>query len=152
MNEGMTTCGKPSRGRYVQGCRCYMCRAANADYSRENAHSKGKRTAMVTNPDGVTKARRKVQGWLDEGYSMREVSRATGINRKVLKTLLTGEHQNAKRYKDGRPRLPHRMSRKNYEAIMGLDKPNAPAGGQIVDARSLNNALSWLYAHGATPY
>lgn len=26
MNEGMVTCGRPSRGRYVQGCRCYMCR------------------------------------------------------------------------------------------------------------------------------
>lgn len=26
---------KPSRSRYVMGCRCFGCRVANADYHRE---------------------------------------------------------------------------------------------------------------------
>lgn len=28
------TCGTPSRGRYVQGCRCDGCRKAERDYKR----------------------------------------------------------------------------------------------------------------------
>ena len=57
MNEGMTTCGKPSRGRYVQGCRCYMCRVANAEYAREQP-KQGRRSAMVGR-SATYKARRK---------------------------------------------------------------------------------------------
>lgn len=150
MNEGMTTCGKPSRGRYVQGCRCYMCRVANAEYAREQP-KQGKRSAMVGR-SATYKARRKVQGWLDAGYPLREISRATQINRNVLKTLLTGEHAHAPRFANGKPKASARMSRANYEKIMKYDRPSAPVGGKIVDARSLNAALSWLYSHGVTPY
>lgn len=150
MNEGKRSCGNPSRGRYVEGCRCYMCRVANADYARE--HQKGgKRSAMVGR-SATYKARRKVQGWLDAGYPLREISRATQINRNVLKTLLTGEHAHAPRFANGKPKATARMSRANYEKIMKCDRPSAPVGGKIVDAASLNSALSWLYSHGVTPY
>lgn len=150
MNEGKTTCGNPSRGHYVQGCRCYMCRVANADYARTRT-TQGKGSAMV-GKEATARARKKVRDWLEDGYPLREISRATGIERKVLKTLLTGEHPNAKRFANGKPRLSARMSRANYDRIMKLERPSAPLGGKIVDARSLNSAISWLYSHGVTPY
>ena len=150
MNEGMTTCGRPSRGRYVQGCRCYMCRVANAEYAREQP-KQGKRSAMVGRTQ-TAKARRKVQGWLDAGYPLREISRATAISRNALRTLLKGEHAHAPRFANGKPKASARMSRANYEKIMKCDRPSAPVGGKIVDAASLNSALSWLYSHGVTPY
>ena len=150
MNEGLRTCGKPSRGRYAQGCRCYMCRVANADYERERMAHKGRRGAMVSYTS-TRRARKRVQEWLDAGYSLRGISRATGVGRTQLRTLLTGEHPNAKRYSSGKPHASHRMSRKNYEAIMRCEDPAAPASGTIVDAAALNATLAWLYGHGATP-
>ena len=152
MNEGMTTCGKPSRGRYVQGCRCYMCRVANAEYARANANSKGSRDTAMVSASSTAKARAKVQGWLDDGISLREICRATGVGRSAMRTLISGKHPNARRCKNGGYAKSHRMARTNYDAIMGCDRPSAPLGGQTVDAGSLNSALSWLYAHGVTPY
>lgn len=149
MNEGLKTCGKPSRGRYAQGCRCFMCKVANTDYERERTH--GAKPRMVGYPQ-VLKARKKVQGWLDEGRSLREICRATGVGRSAMRTLMKGEHPNAARHANGRPKVPKRMSRGNYDAIMGCSDPIAPGDNTLVDATSLNNALKWLYAHGVTPY
>ena len=151
MNEGLTTCGKPSRGRYVQGCRCYMCRVANADYAREMSHSKGRRTVMVGR-ERTSAARKRVQGWLDAGVPLREICRATGVRREAMRTLMTGNHPNAARFKDGRPKKSRRMSRANYERIMRCEDPHAPGSATLVDASALNRALAWLYAHGVTPY
>ena len=148
MNEGKASCGKPSRGRYVQGCRCYLCRVANADYAREYRKST---KAMVTKYS-TAKARKKVQAWLDEGYSLREIFRATGVGRNPMRTLMTGKHHNAATFKNGRPRASKRMSRANYDKIMKCDRICAPRPNQIVDATALNNALAYLYAHGVTPY
>ena len=153
MNEGKTTCGNPSRGRYIQGCRCYMCRVANADYARKQAsRPKGSRDTAMVGRQSVKRARDRVMGWIGDGYSLREICRATGVNRNAMRTLVSGEHPNAARFSDGRPKKPKRMSRGNYDAIMGCDEPKAPKGGQRVYAASLNNALAWLYAHGVTPY
>jgi len=153
MNEGLITCGHPSRGRYVMGCRCYMCRVANADYAAEQARRpKGSRKTAMVGRMSTARARKRVQGWLDSGVTKREICRATGIGRTAMRTLMTGEHPNAKRFSDGHPHASHRMSRKNYEAIMACGDPRSPKPGQLVDASSLNRALSWLYDHGVTPY
>lgn len=153
MNEGMTTCGKPSRGRYVTGCRCFMCRVANAEYARARANRPpGDRSGAMVGESAVRRARARVRGWLDEGYSMREVSRATGVSRTVLRTLLHGEHPNAARFSDGRAKLPRRMSRKCYRAIMGCDQPGAKAPGTLVDATPLVSAIGWLVERGVTKY
>lgn len=149
MNEGLKTCGRPSRARYASGCRCYMCRVANTEYEYGRTH--GAEPRMVGYPQ-VLKARKKVQAWLDEGKSLREVCRATGVGRSAMRTLMSGEHANAPRHANGKPKVPKRMSRKNYDAIMGCDDPTCPGGNTLVDATSLNNALGWLYAHGMTPY
>ena len=148
MNEGVTSCGKPSRGRYVQGCRCYLCRVANADYAREYKKST---SAMVTQASTI-KARKKVQAWLDEGYSLREICRATGVGRNSMRTLMTGKHHNAAKFKNGSCKKSRRMSRTNYDKIMKCDSVCAPRPCQRVDATALNKSLEYLYGHGVTPY
>lgn len=148
MNDSMTTCGKPSRSRYVQGCRCYMCRVANADYARDYKKST---TAMVSGA-ATSKARKKVEGWLDEGYPLREICRATGISRSVMNTLLYGKHHNGAKYKNGTYKKSKRMSRENYKKIMKCERICAPRPKQMVDATAFNKSLAYLYAHGVTPY
>ena len=150
MNEGKTTCGKPSRGRYTMGCRCYMCRVANAEYEQKRLCEPKRKSSMV-GAQSVIKARKRVQGWLDDGYTLREICRATGVNRNAMRTLISGKHHHARTKKNGKPYTSKRMSRKNYDAIMGCKKIVAPRGCQLVDAASVNKALAYLYARGVRP-
>lgn len=138
MNEDKRTCGRPSRGRYVQGCRCYMCRVANAEYSLRNAHEG--MSAMVGEAE-TAEARRKVNRWRGRGIGLRTIELWTGVSRSALRTLVTGRHPNS----NG---LPKRMSRANYTAIMEA-KPDC-ARGAYVDARHANAALAKLRARGWT--
>ena len=153
MNEGMTSCGKPSRGRYSMGCRCYMCRAANAEYSLELKHrEKGCKSTAMVKGSSVSRARSRVQGWLDDGHTLREVCRATGVPLSSMKTLLRGKHEHARIKPNGKPYASKRMSRKNYDAIMKCKRIDAPMAQTLVDATSLNAALAYLYERGVTPY
>lgn len=151
MNEGLTTCGRPSRGRYVQGCRCYMCRVANADYSRENdamrrAHRRRMDDDAMVGVASVQKCRRHVLDLLAHGWTKRGICAASGVGKSALSSLL-----------DGHPRNPgrqiRRMKRENYKALMALDveRPRI-AGGQVVDAKPVNDAIAWLTGHGMTRY
>lgn len=147
MNEGLRTCGKPSRGRYVQGCRCFMCRVANADYSRENdAMRRARRRRMdddaMVGVASVQKCRRHVLDLLAHGWTKRGICSASGVGRSALDSLLDGHHR-----KPGR--TIKRMRRGNYEALMALeaDRPYI-APGQLVDARPVEEAIRWLVAHG----
>ncbi len=108
MNEGLRTCGRPSRGRYVTGCRCYMCRVANADYARENAHAG--MVDMVGEAE-TEEARERVRSWQRDGIGLRTISAYTGVPRSALQTLVSGNHPNC----NG---LPKRMKRENHDAIM----------------------------------
>ena len=131
------------------GCRCYMCRVANADYERERLHRNpySRNTAMV-GAESVRKARKRVLGWMDEGYPLREICRTTGVSRGAMRTLVSGKHPNAAMRGD-HPRKSRRMKRENYEAIMRCDMGRRKiSGGTYVDAKPVNDALAWLDAHG----
>lgn len=138
MNEGTRTCGRPSRGRYVQGCRCYMCRVANAEYSSRHAHEG--MTAMVGEAE-TAEARKRVNRWRGRGIGLRTIELWTGVPRTSLSTLVSGRHPNCSG-------LPKRMSRANYEAIMDAAPDNARHS--LVDARYANEALAKLRARGWT--
>ena len=97
---------------------------------------------------GTGQARQRVLGWLDEGYSLREICRATGVSRSAMRTLVHGKHPNGKAFKDGRPKMTRRMKRENYKAIMLCRSPESTAPGAYVDAGPVNDAMAWLDAHG----
>ena len=107
MNEGMRTCGRPSRGRYASGCRCNACKSANDQYEYERVRG----TRYMTTPMETEKARRKVQGWRDMGFGLRTIAAVTGVHRSTLQTLMSGNHANC----NGPTR---RMKLECYEQIM----------------------------------
>lgn len=149
MNEGERTCGKPSRGRYNMGCRCFACHVANADYEHERQHRPDKcRTTPMVGEKATRRARARVRSWLADGHSLREVGRATCVGRTALRTLLYGKHPNAA-MRGGNPMVSKRMKRANYEAIMRCDMSRRKiAGGTYVDAKPVVDAIEWLTAHG----
>lgn len=155
MNEGMTTCGRPSRGRYVQGCRCYMCRVANAEYSRKWAH--GENEKKMFKRQSADACRRRIVLLLDNGWTKRGICREANVNRNTLRTLLGG-HRNTpmKGNVNGGT-----ASRKNtckvsadfHRRVMALPlHPKRKTGGELVDAKPVNDLLAYLYARGVTPY
>lgn len=141
MNEGMVTCGHPSRGRYVQGCRCYMCRVANADYSREHSHRASRREGSMASEKATSQARSRVRSWLAAGIPLREICRQTGVPRSSMHTLLHG-HRNTPA-----GRVTKTMTKVNHRRIMRCDGFLSP-GGEVVDAASALTAVEWLVSHG----
>ena len=135
---GQVSCGNPSRARYVQGCRCYMCRVANAEYAAANA--RGETHAMV-GEDETVRARERVNRWRSRGVGLRTVELWTGVSRSALQTLVDGSHANC----NG---LPRRMKRENYEAIMAASV--GPRGAALVPAKWALDAFSKLRARGWT--
>ena len=131
------------------GCRCFACRVANADYERERQHRPDRcRTTPMVGEQATRRARARVREWLDEGRSLREVCRATGVSRSVVRTLLYGKHPNAA-MRGGNPMVSKRMKRANYEAIMRCDMSRRRiADGSYVDAKPVVDAIEWLVAHG----
>lgn len=107
VNEGVKTCGRPSRWRYVHGCRCKACTYANSLYEYGRTH--GERS--MTTQQETERARRKVQGWRDMGFGLRRIAAVTGVHRSTLSTLLDGKHANC----NGPTR---RMKLECYEQIM----------------------------------
>lgn len=147
MNEGLRSCGNPSRGRYIQGCRCYMCRVANAEYSLEQSHRRdgGRRprdTPMVS-AWMTGRCRRHVIELLANGWSRRGICTASGVGRSALASLLDGHHRNP-------GRKTRRMSRANYTALMALEGEPPKPGGERVDSAPAVNAVRWLHAHGVS--
>lgn len=88
MNEGVKTCGRPSRARYSEGCRCKACTAANCKYEYERLHG----VRYMTTREETERARKKVQKWRDMGFGLRSIAAVTGVHRSTLRTLLTGKH------------------------------------------------------------
>jgi len=107
MNEGIKTCGKPSRSRYIMGCRCNMCKSANDEYEYERVRG----VRYMTTPKETEKARRRVQKWRDKGFGLRKIAAVTGVHRSSLNTLMNHTHKNC-------GRKTKRMRLDNYEQIM----------------------------------
>lgn len=73
----MTTTNLPAHGtrpRYLRGCRCLPCRNANKRYCKQY------RARTVRQPVRVDAApvRRRLQEWVDQGYSQTQIAAAVG--------------------------------------------------------------------------
>ncbi len=81
-NEGLATCGHPSRNMYALGCRCDACRAAANEYSRQlrRRHKNGE---IVWVDSGLL--RRRVDRLKSMGYSLHEMERVSGISEATIR-------------------------------------------------------------------
>ena len=146
----MKSCGKPSRGRYVQGCRCYMCRVANSEYSLAHAH--GVNEKKMLGRESANKLRRRVKEMLDNGWTKRGICREAGVPRSALATLLGG-HRNTPTKTSGEKKRTCKVSAKTAKAINALPlHPRKRADGELIDAAPVNATLAALYSVGITPY
>lgn len=145
-NIGVHDCGKASYAQYTTGCRCFMCKVACSEYNYQRKYGPRNASAMVS-ASSTRKARKRVQEWLDHGYSLRQIIKATGVPRSSMRTLMTGKHHSARCFKDGTPQKSHKMMRTNYERIMNCKKI-VEADRSYVDASNYYRVIDELLASG----
>lgn len=77
------------RAWYQRGCRCLLCRAANARYEagRRKARAHGEHLPMEKAPGYVTS--RQIQSLRAEGFTWARLSRVLGLHRNTLRKHTT---------------------------------------------------------------
>lgn len=91
----LQTCGKPSRGHYIQGCRCAACTAANNAYEKQRVKEVAKEQWGAKDPywTDAEPARKHMRYLLDHGFTKRGISRDYGIPRPTIHNLMTAHHR-----------------------------------------------------------
>lgn len=134
----MSECGNPSRGRYVQGCRCDACREANRLYHRANQR-KNLLIEVGRDVSGFVEAepvRRKVRHLVSQGYTLREICRLSGVSRTTMSQLM-GAH-----WRTGKP--VKRCRRETKDAICAIKGRRNLRARTLVDAEVMaGNVREW---------
>lgn len=86
-----SACERPSRGRYIQGCRCDACRAANNAYEKQRVKdvAKEKWGAKVPYFTDAEPVRDHLNRLLENGYTKRGIVRDYGIPRATIHNIMT---------------------------------------------------------------
>lgn len=94
----LDSCGKPSRGRYVQGCRCVACTRANNAYwhKREKDKAKERFGAKEEYWADAEPVRAHLRKLLSGGYTKRGICREYGISRSTMHALFSQHHRTGK--------------------------------------------------------
>ena len=124
----MNDCGNASRGRYVQGCRCDACRAANRAYERSTRLYGFESSFVDAEP-----VRRHIESLKAKGYTEKELCRVSGVCRSTMRAITTAHHRT------GKP-----VEKVNAEAarkIMAVDGKRRLKAAQLVDARYIRQGL-----------
>lgn len=122
-----------SRARYISGCRCLQCRAANSRYScsREAARNLGDCREVVSAERAVAHLRKLSK--LGVGY--KTVADAASVARGIVADILAGR----------RTRI-----RKNTEYQILMVDSEARAGGSLVRAKNTWKLIRALLTRGYT--
>lgn len=133
------TCDKPSRGRYVQGCRCDGCRAANSAYYHEATRKAllveiGEDVSTFVDAEPV---RRKVRQLMSQGMTQREICRVSGVSRTTMYGLMHEHHRT------GRP--VKRCKRETKDAICAIKGRRSVKAKTLMDAEVISGHIrEWL--------
>lgn len=94
----IVACDKPSRGRYIQGCRCLACTAANNAYWHKREKDKAKEAWGVKEPYfmDAEPVRLHLLNLISQGYTKRGIATDYDINRAVIHNLLVSHHRTGK--------------------------------------------------------
>lgn len=121
------------RARYIAGCRCSLCRKANADYCKERARANraGNRNGLVD----ASEARAHLKKLSEQGIGYKTVADAAGTAVSVVHKICTGE------------RTQIRMSTESK--ILDVDDL-ARADGALISAGQTWRLLNKLLSEGYT--
>jgi len=133
LHRRMPTKAHGDRLRYLQGCKCFRCKLANADYqwNRRRAIQRGE-----GNPDVSAEAARLHLLYLArEGVGLRAVAKAADLNRKTVQLV--------------RNRGRGLIRKKTADAILGVSR-HAALANAAVDGRRTLARIARLVHHGWT--
>lgn len=133
----VTACANPSRGKYVSGCRCEACRAANRAYERRTRLYGFESSFVDAEP-----VREHIGRLLAKGYTKREICRIAGVSRTTMAAITVKHHRT------GKP-----VEKVNAEAarrILALDGRRNLKAATLVDARYIRRKLEDLTASGVS--
>lgn len=91
-------CANPSRGRYVQGCRCTACTKANNDYWHKREKDKAKEAFGAKDPyfTDAEPVRMHLRYLLEKGFTKRGICRDYGISRATIHNIMTAHGRTGK--------------------------------------------------------
>ena len=121
------------RLRYMGGCKCVPCRAANSRYETERAAARrrGEWNGIVS----AAGAQRHLLRLADRGIGRRTVSDITGISHSTLQKIKTGERKHLRA-----------MNEKKILAV-STDLQN---DATLIPAKETNRHIRWLLDEGFT--
>lgn len=122
-----------TRLRYMAGCRCMLCRAANSRYETERAAARkaGDWNGLVA----AKKARKHIQ-WLGvRGLGRRSIADSADVGRTVIQEIRSGKKTQI------RARTERRILAVNADAV---------SGGCLVDGTKAWRQIKWLIEEGFT--
>jgi len=122
-----------TRVKYKAGCRCLMCRAANARYeaSRAKARAAGDWNGLVS----AEEARRHILALSKKGVGRRAIAEASDLTDKVVARIRSGEQKLIRNSTNTR--------------ILAVSK-DALSGGTLVSARRTWRQIDRLLTEGFT--
>ena len=139
---GLDDCGRSSRSRYVRGCRCRACKAANSAYEMERARRKAREAWGAEKPAFVDAApvRERLLELRAMGYTVREVERIAGVGKTAQHNLTVGH------WRTGEP--VRRVRRETAEAVMAIEpgKRRLSAGQRVPGAWMGDTVRGWKAA------
>ena len=133
----VTACANPSRGKYVSGCRCDACRAANRAYERSTRLYGFESSFVDAEP-----VREHIGRLLAKGYTKREICRVAGVSRTTMANITQKHHRT------GKP-----VEKVNAEAasrIMAVDGRRRLRAAQLVPAMYIRRRLEELTGAGVS--
>lgn len=119
------------RLRYLAGCRCSSCRAANSRYerSRQEARKNGESNGIIS----AQKAREHLLALAEEGIGRRSIAAATDIASSTIAAIRSGEKNRI---------------RENTERLILAVTPMVASDHGLIDASASNTLLDQLIGAG----
>ena len=120
-----------SRNRYLGGCRCLPCRAANSRY--ESIRMKLRRAGLANGIVSAAKTRKKLKRLSRAGVGFRQVAKVSGVASCILGAIVAGRQ--------------HRVRQETERRVMKV-RATDKAAGTTVDATETWEHINWLLANG----
>lgn len=128
---GRKECG--TRAKYISGCRCVKCRAANSAYQceRERRRAAGESNPLVD----AAPAREHIRSLSKQGIGYKTVAEYSGVGKSTLFQIAKGERV--------------QVRRNTLDAILAVDR-SCYSAGTLLPANEVWKQIKWMRTEGFT--